>query len=56
MSSFIEITCPDCNQKQVVFSHPSRNVVCLVCGKLLVKPTGGKGKFLVDKKKMREVL
>jgi len=45
-SKFIRIKCGQCGNKQITFSHPSREVKCLACGNLLVKPTGGKGKIV----------
>ncbi len=43
MSEFLKIKCPDCENEQVIFSHPSTVVKCLVCGRTLAKPSGGKG-------------
>ncbi|MEM2944273.1 MAG: 30S ribosomal protein S27e [Methanomassiliicoccales archaeon] len=40
---FIKIKCPDCGNEQIAFKKPSTNVVCLVCGSVLIRPTGGKG-------------
>jgi small subunit ribosomal protein S27e len=42
---FLVVKCPDCSSEQVVFSRPSAKVSCVICGSLLVSPTGGKGKF-----------
>lgn len=43
MSKFLRIKCEDCGNEQVVFNHPSSVVRCLVCGKTVVEPKGGKG-------------
>ena len=44
-SSFLKVRCPDCENEQIIFSHPSTAVRCLVCGKILAEPTGGKGRI-----------
>jgi len=44
-SKFLKVKCPDCNNEQVIFSHPSTIVHCNVCGRVLAEPTGGKGKI-----------
>ncbi len=41
-SRFIKIRCSKCKNEQVVFGKTSTVVKCLVCGKLLLEPTGGK--------------
>lgn len=45
-SRFVRVKCPNCGNEQVVFDHATFPVRCLVCGTLLVKPTGGKAKIL----------
>jgi len=52
-SKFIKVVCPDCENTQVIFDHPSTVVKCLVCGRTLAEPTGGKGDI---KAKIVEVL
>lgn len=42
-SRFIRVRCNSCGNEQVVFSHPSMEIKCLVCGATLVKPSGGRG-------------
>jgi small subunit ribosomal protein S27e len=44
-SRFLKVRCPDCSNEQVVFSHAKTVVNCLICGKVLLKPSGGKGKI-----------
>ena len=44
-SRFIKIRCTKCKNEQIVFGKPSVKVRCLVCNKVLVEPTGGKGKI-----------
>ncbi|MCS7121870.1 MAG: 30S ribosomal protein S27e [Archaeoglobaceae archaeon] len=47
-SKFLKVRCPDCENEQVIFSHPSTIVKCLVCGRTLATPTGGKGDIKVE--------
>lgn len=44
-SKFLKVKCPECNNEQIIFSHPSTVVHCNVCGHVLAEPTGGKGKI-----------
>ncbi|MET1101003.1 MAG: 30S ribosomal protein S27e [Pyrodictiaceae archaeon] len=44
-SRFLLVKCPQCGNEQVVFSHATFPVRCLVCGQILVKPTGGKAEI-----------
>ena len=41
-SKFIKVRCAKCKNEQVVFGKASSKVNCLVCGKELAEPTGGK--------------
>ena len=41
-SKFIKIQCPKCKNEQILFGKASTLVVCLICGKELASPTGGK--------------
>ena len=43
-SKFIRLRCAKCKNEQIVFGNASSKVLCLVCGKILVEPTGGKAK------------
>lgn len=52
-SKFIKIRCPKCKNEQVTFGKASTVVKCLVCGKVLAEPTGGKTKV---KSRILEVL
>ncbi len=47
-SKFIRVKCPDCENVQTIFDHPSTVVKCLVCGRTLAEPTGGKGKIKAE--------
>jgi small subunit ribosomal protein S27e len=52
-SKFIKIRCPKCKNEQIMFGKNSTEVRCLVCGKKLAEPTGGKAKV---KARVLEVL
>lgn len=45
-SKFLRVKCPDCENEQVVFDHATFKVRCVVCGRVLVEPTGGKANIL----------
>jgi len=42
---FLEISCPRCNNKQVVFGKSVSLVKCTKCNYLLLKTNGGKSKI-----------
>ncbi len=42
VSKFIKVRCSKCKNEQVVFGKTSTQVDCLVCGKELATPSGGK--------------
>jgi small subunit ribosomal protein S27e len=52
-SKFVKLRCTKCKNEQVVFGKASSKVACLVCGKELAEPTGGKTKV---KSRILEVL
>ena len=52
-SKFIKVRCPKCKNEQIMFGKASSSVKCLVCGKVLAEPTGGKSKI---KARILEVL
>ncbi|MBD3209539.1 30S ribosomal protein S27e [Candidatus Woesearchaeota archaeon] len=52
-SKFIKVRCNKCKNEQIVFGKVSNDVKCLVCGKSLGGPTGGKTQF---KARILEVL
>ena len=41
-SKFVKIRCPKCKNEQIMFGKASNKITCLVCGKVLGGPTGGK--------------
>jgi len=52
-SKFIKIRCPKCKNEQIMYGKAATAVNCLVCGKKLAEPTGGKSKV---KARVLEVL
>jgi small subunit ribosomal protein S27e len=52
-SKFIKLRCTGCKNEQIVFGKCATEVKCLVCGKELCLPTGGKSKV---KARILEVL
>lgn len=42
---FVKVKCVECKNEQVVFGKCSSLVKCLVCGKVISEPTGGKSKI-----------
>jgi len=44
-SKFVRVKCPTCGNEQVVFTHATYPVKCMMCGTQLVTPTGGKAKI-----------
>ena len=52
-SKFIKVRCPKCKNEQISFGKTATNVNCLVCGKVLAEPTGGKSRV---KARILEVL
>ncbi len=52
-SKFIKVRCVKCKNEQVIFGKSASKISCLVCGKELGAPTGGKTKV---KARVLEVL
>ncbi|MBD3310548.1 30S ribosomal protein S27e [Candidatus Woesearchaeota archaeon] len=52
-SKFVKVRCPKCKNEQIIFGKASTEIKCLVCGKVLADPTGGKSKV---KARILEVL
>lgn len=52
-SKFVKIRCPKCKNEQIMFGKASTQVKCLVCGKILALPQGGKARI---KARILEVL
>jgi len=47
-SRFVKVKCPDCEHEQTIFDHPSTVVKCLICGRTLAEPTGGRGEIKAE--------
>ncbi|MCX6697258.1 MAG: 30S ribosomal protein S27e [Methanoregula sp.] len=47
-SSFYKVKCPDCENEQTIFGKASTVVKCIVCGRDLAVPTGGKAIFKAE--------
>jgi small subunit ribosomal protein S27e len=43
--NFLRVKCLDCGNQQVVFDRAASYVQCIICGKTLVEPTGGKSEI-----------
>jgi small subunit ribosomal protein S27e len=52
-SKFIKVRCPKCKNEQIVFGKAAKKINCLVCGRVIAEPTGGKIKV---KARILEVL
>jgi small subunit ribosomal protein S27e len=50
---FLRVRCLDCDNEQIVFNKAASNVHCIICGKTIVKPLGGKSKIIA---KITEVI
>lgn len=40
-SKFVKVKC-ECKNEQMIFEKTATKIECLVCGKVLAEPTGGK--------------
>jgi small subunit ribosomal protein S27e len=52
-SKFIKVRCNKCKNEQIVYGKAASFVKCLVCGDILLEPTGGKSRI---KARVLEVL
>jgi small subunit ribosomal protein S27e len=41
-SRFLKVKCTDCQNEQIIFGSASTHVRCVICGRTLAEPTGGK--------------
>ncbi len=46
-SRFLKVRCNKCKNEQIIFGKAASVVHCLVCGKVLAEPTGGKANLKV---------
>ncbi len=44
-SRFYMAKCPNCGHEQILYSHSTLVVECMVCGNVLAEPRGGKAKI-----------
>ena len=44
-STFHRVSCAECSEIQVVYSHASTLVACNSCGNTIAEPTGSKAKI-----------
>ena len=54
MTGFIMVKCDKCKNEQIIFTKASSEIKCLVCNKVLGKPTGGKTSITVKTLKVLE--
>lgn len=47
-SRFQKVKCPDCENEQIVFEKASSVVDCVVCGRVLAEPSGGKAQIKAE--------
>jgi small subunit ribosomal protein S27e len=45
MSKFLRVRCADCENIQIVFGNASSVVTCIVCGRTLAEPRGGRAEI-----------
>jgi small subunit ribosomal protein S27e len=53
VSRFVKVRCPKCKNEQIIFGKTSTVINCLVCGKSVAEPSGGKSRV---KARILEVL
>ena len=44
-AKFIKVKCNDCENEQIIFGNASTVVKCLVCGRTLAEPRGGRAEI-----------
>lgn len=44
-SKFYKVSCKECDEEQIVYSHVSTSVTCNSCGNIIAKPTGSKAEI-----------
>ncbi len=47
-SKFLRVKCPDCENEQIVFEKASSTVGCVVCGRVLAEPRGGRAEIRAE--------
>ena len=46
--NFLRVKCLDCDNEQIIFDRAASTVQCIICGKTLVKPSGGKSRIYAN--------
>ena len=46
--NFLRVKCLDCDNEQIIFDRAASIVQCIICGKTLVKPSGGKSRIYAN--------
>jgi small subunit ribosomal protein S27e len=46
--NFLKVKCLDCDNEQIIFDRAASTVQCIICGKTLVKPSGGKSRIYAN--------
>ncbi len=46
MSNFVQVSCRDCGNEQIIFDRASTVIPCNLCGATLAEPAGGKAKLV----------
>lgn len=44
-NKFLRVKCDDCGNEQIIFERASTVVRCLVCGRTLAEPRGGRAEI-----------
>ncbi len=44
-SRFLKVKCVDCGNEQIMFGSAKTVVKCVICGKTLAEPRGGKARI-----------
>jgi len=45
-SRFLRVKCVDCGNEQVMFGSAKTVVKCVICGKTIAEPKGGKARIM----------
>jgi small subunit ribosomal protein S27e len=46
--NFLRVKCLDCDNEQIIFDRAASTVQCIICGKTIVKPSGGKSRIFAN--------
>lgn len=45
-SKFLKVSCKECEEENIVYSHASTLIMCKSCGNIIAKPTGSKAQII----------